>query len=71
MATNQLHTQVLQLSKVKVPCEIVYKTQVGSTSIEKGIIRDVFSRNRQDFLILESGLPILIASILAINRMEG
>ncbi len=69
MANTLIHNKVSELSKAKIPCEIVYQTQLGSTTVEQGIIRDVFSRSQYDFLILESGLPILISSILSINRM--
>ncbi len=69
MADTLIYHKITELSKAKIPCEIVYKTQLGSTTVEKGIIRDIFSRSQYDFLILESGLPILISSILSINRM--
>lgn len=71
MTDTLIHNKITELSKAKVPCEIVYKTQLGSTTVEQGIIRDIFSRSQYDFLILESGLPILISSILSINRMEA
>lgn len=69
MADTLIYNKITELSKAKIPCEIVYKTQLGSTTVEQGIIRDIFSRSQYDFLILESGLPILISSILSINRM--
>lgn len=71
MSDTILYQKIEELSKAKIPCEIVYKTQVGSTTVEKGIIRDIFVRSQYDFLILESGLPILISSVLSINRMEA
>lgn len=71
MSDTLLYHKITELSKAKVPCEIVYQTQVGSTTIETGIIRDIFARSQYDFLILESGLPILISTILSINRMEA
>lgn len=69
MTDTLIYHKITELSKAKITCEIVYRTQLGSTTVEKGIIRDIFSRNQYDFLILESGLPILISSILSINRM--
>ncbi len=70
MTDTLIQQKIIALSKAKIPCEVVYKTQLGSTTIEQGIIRDIFSRSNYDFLILESGLPILISSILSINRMD-
>lgn len=69
MADTIIYQKITELSKAKIPCEVVYKTRLGSTTVEQGIIRDVFSRSNYDFLILESGLPILISSVLSINRM--
>ena len=69
--TTKIHIDIIQLAQAKQYCEIVYTTQLGKTTSEKGIIRDIFSRNQHDFLILESGLPILISSVISVQNMGG
>lgn len=71
MTNDKLYIDILKLAKVKLPCEIVYRTELGRVTTEQGIIRNLFSRGSHDFLILESGLPILISSVLSIQHMGG
>lgn len=60
----------LYFSERKLACQIVYKPSLNKVAITTGVIRDVFSKQSEEFILLENGLPIPIVSILSITVLE-
>ncbi len=69
MTQDSIGLSAWQFAEQKVPVEIVYRTPYNKTAVENGIIRDVFSFQDNELLILESGLPILMQSIVHMQAM--
>ena len=67
---EDLKNTIKTINTHKLPCEIVYQTAYRTIS-EQGIIRDVFLKGKDTLIVLETGLPIPLTSILSIQIMEA
>ncbi len=66
MFSESILEKALLFSERKAVCKIVYRVSEQKISETIGTIRDIFLKNKTEWLVLENGLFISIESVFSI-----
>lgn len=61
---------LLDKATLKKRCEILYSTQEGNRLQKEAIIVDVFTKNKEEFLVLNDGIIIRLDKIITIDNEQ-
>lgn len=59
------YDELVLLAMRKKPCEIVYQAGEQKITAMTGIIRDIYTKNKEEFIVLESGLTIRLDKLIS------
>jgi Rho-binding antiterminator len=63
----EYHDALESWSVLKSVCEIEYRTQDGSSATIKSRIVDIYARQGEEFLVVETGEAIRLDHLVAVN----
>lgn len=59
------YDELTLLSMRKKNCEIVYRVSERKITTIKSVIRDIYTKNKEEFMVLESGLRIRLDQLIS------
>jgi Rho-binding antiterminator len=63
------HSELELLALRGTSCQILYKTEEGIQSIS-GVIKDLYTLNKEEFLLLQDSKKIRLDQLVSVNGME-
>ena len=61
------YDELTLLSMRKKSCEIVYRVSEQKITSMTGVIRDIYTKNKEEFIVLESGLTIRLDKLISVD----